>query len=226
MQPHRGWKGFCLCMSITMSQCCASYARWGGLHFVQASVFKLGLYQNKEINLLSWTESKVLGYVLVQHRTKTMNFCFLIFFFWRVKSWSDCSLDLKETISTANPVLHMHRLICWHQAWFYTLRSNSVYKVPPASPSALPRFLQVLLHCLLFIPYIFFPAVSHGIDLIFQIIPFSRYLQPGTQHVKYLSQILAFRSLHSYVLAYISDCILFKLVNVNQSLPGSLQAGI
>ena len=75
-------------------------------------------------------------------------------------------------------------------------------------------------------PFFSPPSILHRINFVFRIILFSvdPHQHPGAQDMRFQSLILAFRSLHSYVLTYTSNCIFFNLAKVKQSLPDPLVA--
>lgn len=77
-------------------------------------------------------------------------------------------------------------------------------------------------------PFFSPPSILHRINFVFRIILFSvdPHQHPGAQDMIFQSLILAFRSLHSYVLTYTSNCIFFNLAKVKQSLPDPLWAAL
>lgn len=131
----------------------------------------------------------------------------------------------KGIISTAHPVFHMSRLICWRWAYVFTHSEVILCKKSTCFIISIAQISPGALTLLTF--HMFSLHAPNGIDGLFKIVPFSRYfhctllLSVWTFHLL----ILSCRLLHSFVLAYISLC-LFKLVNINPSLPGSLWAAL
>lgn len=123
----------------------------------------------------------------------------------------------------------MNRQICCYQAYGFTHSEVILYKkfhllhhqhCPDSS-----RCWFIACSYFSYPPYVFTALPWHR-----WLIPNHSFFQvfslhPGAQHVNFPSLILAFRPLHSFVLAYISLCLL-KLVNTNSSLPGSLWAAL
>lgn len=163
----------CACL-LTTRQC--------EVIFAQPSLFKLGLQrvgalknsQDNKINPWSWTESKALNNALIQCGTATIGK--VVILNSQVIIWLEIAAS-KGIISTANPVFHMNRLICRHWAYIFT-HSEGILdkKFCLLHHQHCPDFSRCwFIACSYsYLPSVF-PALSHGIDGLFEIVPFSRY---------------------------------------------------
>lgn len=113
--------------------------------------------------------------------------------------------------------LHSQKSCCIRCSTWFTI---SIAQISPGA-GLLPALVFLALH-------FFFPLHSPLQQFYLQIIHFSMCLHqhPSAQDMRFQSLILAFRSLHSYILTYTSNCMLFKLAKLNQSLPDPLWAAL
>ena len=181
----------------------------------------LGLEQNPRLWNMFWS-----GIELRQFKK-------FVFFF---KQSSDdltrkhCSLDPTEIISTAKPVLHMHRQICWPQVFGFTHLEVIFYKkfhlLHHQDCPDFSRCWFIACSSSSYPPYISLqsPMASISYSKLF----LSPDIFTGTVVLSMCNFNLWFLPSGHCIVKFwhTSQCILFKLVSIIKSLPGSLWAAL